>query len=144
MSCHFLLQCMKVKVKSLSCVQLLATPWTAAHQAPQPMGFSRQEYWEAPICMIISENQYKDTMEVRCLLPSVLTGHFSIHIFCSLTNSGQPLDSFLLEKVDRPILKNDSAKNKVKLLFKILPQVSNKPTSKDSSGAIEMLSSSHF
>ena len=83
-------------------------------------------------------------MEVRCLLPSVLTGHFSIHIFCSLTNSGQPLDSFLLEKVDRPILKNDSAKNKVKLLFKILPQVSNKPTSKDSSGAIEMLSSSHF
>ena len=35
----------KVKVKSLSRVQLLATPWTAAHQAPQPMGFSRQEYW---------------------------------------------------------------------------------------------------
>ena len=23
----------------------LATPWTAAYQAPQPMGFSRQEYW---------------------------------------------------------------------------------------------------
>ena len=36
---------MKVKVKSLSRVQLLATPWTAAHQAPPPMGFSRQEYW---------------------------------------------------------------------------------------------------
>ena len=35
----------KVKVKSLSCVRLLATPWTAAHQAPLPMGFSRQEYW---------------------------------------------------------------------------------------------------
>ena len=35
----------KVKVKSLSCVWLLATPWTAAHQAPLPMGFSRQEYW---------------------------------------------------------------------------------------------------
>ena len=35
----------KVKVKSLSCVQLLATPWTAAHQAPPSMGFSRQEYW---------------------------------------------------------------------------------------------------
>ena len=45
--CHFLLQCMKgkVKVKSLSGVWLLATPWTAAHQAPQSMGFSRQEYW---------------------------------------------------------------------------------------------------
>ena len=35
----------KVKVKSLSCVQLLATPRTAAYQALPPMGFSRQEYW---------------------------------------------------------------------------------------------------
>ena len=43
--CHFLLQHMKVKVKSLSHVRLLATPWTAAYQAPPPMGFSRQEYW---------------------------------------------------------------------------------------------------
>ena len=42
---HFLLQCMKVKVKSLSRVRLLATPWTAACQAPPSMGFSRQEYW---------------------------------------------------------------------------------------------------
>ena len=31
----------KVKVKSLSHVWLLVTPWTAAHQAPPPMGFSR-------------------------------------------------------------------------------------------------------
>ena len=37
--CHFLLQCMRVKVKSLSPVWLPATPWTAAHQAPQSMGF---------------------------------------------------------------------------------------------------------
>ena len=35
----------KAKVKSLSRVRLLATPWTAAHQAPPSMGFSRQEYW---------------------------------------------------------------------------------------------------
>ena len=35
----------KVKVKSLSCVQLLAIPWTAVYQAPPSMGFSRQEYW---------------------------------------------------------------------------------------------------
>ena len=34
----------KVKVKSLSRVRLLATPWTAAYQAPPSMGFSRQEY----------------------------------------------------------------------------------------------------
>ena len=35
----------KVKVKSRSHVQLLATRWTAAYQAPPSMGFSRQEYW---------------------------------------------------------------------------------------------------
>ena len=35
----------KVKVKLLSHVWLLTTPWTAAHQAPPPMRFSRQEYW---------------------------------------------------------------------------------------------------
>ena len=35
----------KVKVKSLSRVLLFVTPWTAAYQAPPPMGFSRQEYW---------------------------------------------------------------------------------------------------
>ena len=35
----------KVKVRSLSHVWLLATPWTAAYQAPLSMGFSRQEYW---------------------------------------------------------------------------------------------------
>ena len=35
----------KVEVKLLSHVRLLATPWTAAYQAPPSMGFSRQEYW---------------------------------------------------------------------------------------------------
>ena len=40
----------KVKVKSLSCVRLLATPWTSAYQAPPTVGFSRQEYWsEVPL-----------------------------------------------------------------------------------------------
>ena len=49
--CHFLLQCMKVKSGSelLSHVRLLATLWTAAHQAPPSMGFSRQEYWSGVI-----------------------------------------------------------------------------------------------
>ena len=34
-----------MKVKSLSRVRPLVTPWTAAFQAPPSMGFSRQEYW---------------------------------------------------------------------------------------------------
>ena len=41
--CHFLLQC--VKVKLLSRVRLFATPWTAACQPPPSMGVSRQESW---------------------------------------------------------------------------------------------------
>ena len=36
---------LKVKVKSLSHVQIFATPWAVAYQAPPAMGFSRQEYW---------------------------------------------------------------------------------------------------
>ena len=45
--CHFLLQCMKgkVKVKSLSHVWLFSTPWTAAYQAPSSMGLSGGEHW---------------------------------------------------------------------------------------------------
>ena len=40
----------KVKMKLLSRVRLLATPQTAAYQAPPFMGFSRQEYWsEVPL-----------------------------------------------------------------------------------------------
>ena len=33
------------KVKSLSRVQLFATPWTVSYQAPLSMEFSRREYW---------------------------------------------------------------------------------------------------
>ena len=45
----------KVKLKLLSRVRLLATPWTAAYQAPPSMGFSRQEYWSGvPLVTVIS------------------------------------------------------------------------------------------
>ena len=36
---------LSVVFSHFSLVQLLATPWTVAHQAPLPMGFSRQDYW---------------------------------------------------------------------------------------------------
>jgi len=36
--------------KLLSHVRCFATPWTVAHQAPLPMGFSRQEYWSGLPC----------------------------------------------------------------------------------------------
>ena len=46
----------KVKVKSLSRIQLFTTPWTSAYQAPLYMGFSRQEYWSGvPLPSLNSE-----------------------------------------------------------------------------------------
>ena len=53
----------KWKVKSLSHVRASATPWTAAYQAPPPMGFSRQEYWSgvplpSPLNILVSMKLY--------------------------------------------------------------------------------------
>ena len=36
---------LQLLLSRFSRVQLFATPWTAAYQAPPSMGFSRQEYW---------------------------------------------------------------------------------------------------
>ena len=62
----------KVKVKSLSRVQLLATPWAAAHQAPLSMGFSRQEYWSglplpSPTHCIVIINNYEKINSKWCV-----------------------------------------------------------------------------
>ena len=72
--CHFLLQCMKVKVKvkSLSRVRLLATPWTAAYQAPPSMGFSRQEYWSGvPLPSPIKDINLLIYIFLNCFLVSI-------------------------------------------------------------------------
>ena len=49
----------KVKVKSLSCIQLLATPGIAVYKAPLPMGFCRQEYWSG---LPLPSNSYHDSL----------------------------------------------------------------------------------
>ena len=65
-----------MNVKLISRVRLLATPWTAAHQAPLSMGFSRQEYWNG------------------VPLPSpdmALNTDYSLEIFEPITKFGQVL-----------------------------------------------------
>ena len=52
----------KVKVKTLSSVWLLGTPWTAAYQAPLSMEFSRQEYWSGVLSP--SPNMYITRCEI--------------------------------------------------------------------------------
>ena len=69
----------KVKVKSLSRVRLLATPWTAAYHAPPSMGFSRQEHWSgvplpSPIICILSVKSYAYTQ-----IPTLTQIYASIH-----------------------------------------------------------------
>ena len=55
----------KVKVKSLSRVRLIATPWTAAYQAPPSIGFSRQKYWSGvPLPSPISSKFYCNLLEM--------------------------------------------------------------------------------
>ena len=70
--CQFLLQGMKVKSESesLSRVRLLATPRTAAYQAPPSMGFSSQEYWnEVPLMLPdVSVNKGWYSHPQRCTL----------------------------------------------------------------------------
>ena len=78
---------LSLEVKSLSCVQLFATPWTAAYQAPRSMGFSRQEYWSG--LPLPSSGDIPDSgMEPRSpilqadSLPSELPG--KPHLSCSI------------------------------------------------------------
>ena len=63
---------LKLCAQSLSCVRLLATPWTAALQAPLSMGFSRQEYWsgvQASLSITNSRSLLK-LMSVESVMPS--------------------------------------------------------------------------
>ena len=66
----------KVKGKLLSRARLLATPWTVAYQAPQSMGFSRQEYWSgvplpSPVCF---PKLWQIYFESLYPLPSAVSG----------------------------------------------------------------------
>ena len=62
----------KVKVKSISHLWLLATPWTAAYQAPPSMGFSRQEDWSGvPLPSLLSSSvNDKARFEPRHMVPA--------------------------------------------------------------------------
>ena len=73
----------KVKVKSLTRVQLLVTPWTAAYQAPPSMGFSRQESWSGlPLPSLNPRRKYYNSIWAQ-MSPRAESWHYQ-------TNSGSP------------------------------------------------------
>ena len=59
----------------LSRVRLSATPWTAAHQEPLPMEFSRQEYWSGLPFPPLGDLP-EPGMEPESLMSLALTGGF--------------------------------------------------------------------
>ena len=89
----------KVKVKPLSRVRLLATPWTVAHQTPPSIGFSRQEDWsgmpspspssearnpKSRCCQVWFLQRAERGTSVLGLLPGLISDHFYVHMRFSL------------------------------------------------------------
>ena len=75
-----------MKVKSLSRVRLLATPWTAAHQAPLSLGFSSQEHRSGvPFASPMHESAF--ALLVINFLFALLVINFIAHGFLSLYSS---------------------------------------------------------
>ena len=72
----------KVKGKSLSHVQLFATPWTAAYPAPPSMGFSKQEYWSGVATAFSSPLNYSglNSKSGPQLLPHFIFSKLSLQL----------------------------------------------------------------
>ena len=69
-----------MKVKSLSRARLLATPWTAAYQAPPSMGFFRQEYWSGvPLPSPATKHAFSEILHIDFFLSIALI--FSLFSF---------------------------------------------------------------
>ena len=86
----------RVKVRLLSRVWLLVTPWTAAYQTPPSMGFSRQEYWSGlplPSLIFPSIRVFSNESVLFIRWPKYWSFSFSI----SLSNEYSGLVSFRID-----------------------------------------------
>ena len=73
-----MLELLRLLLSHFSCVRLCATPWTAAHQAPPSLGFSRQEHWSG----LLFPSPMQGTANNSPQAKSGMTTH--LHIVCSL------------------------------------------------------------
>ena len=64
-------------LSQFSRVQLFATLWTVAHQAPLSMGFSRQDYWSELPCTSAGDLPDPGTKHVSFISPSLVGGFFT-------------------------------------------------------------------
>ena len=68
---------MRAVLSSFSPVQLFATLWAVAHQAPLSMGFSRQEYWSGLPCPPPGDLPDPGIEPASPVAPCILAGGFS-------------------------------------------------------------------
>ena len=104
----------KVKVKSLSRVRLLATPWTTAHQAPPSMGFSTQEYWSGMPLPSPSSNTAGPKISSQCS-DSVFWKHSPVNMkilpFHPNVKLLIPWDAMKITKRDLDFVKKSGSSN---------------------------------
>ena len=86
----------KVKVKTLSHIWLLATPWTAAYQAPLSMGFSRQEHWSglplpSPVLLLVPVQ----VLANKRVFANSWNNSISLKIFHKITQSKNNLSALV-------------------------------------------------
>ena len=104
----------KLKVKSLSHVWLLVTPWTAAYEAPLSMGFSRQEYWSgvplpSPVLIMRSHLILIYLPEVQSPNTITLGSRASTHEFSGETTQSTAVGNwFSTGYIDNPMEKEQS------------------------------------
>ena len=70
-----------------SCIQLFATLWTVAHQAPLPRGFSRQEYWSGLPCPPPGDLPNPGSEPVSLMSPELAGRFFTIHTTWDVQNN---------------------------------------------------------
>ena len=89
------------RAKSLSCVQLFATPWSVACQAPLLMGFSRHEYWS----MSSSKGSYqpRDLAQVSCA-PALASWFFTTSAAWEAPFSVTFFPNFILDTASEEVL----------------------------------------
>ena len=66
-----------VRASRFGRVELFATPWTGAHQAPLSMGFSRQEYWSGLPCPPLGDLPHPGTEPASFASPALAGGFFT-------------------------------------------------------------------
>ena len=99
----------KVKVKLLSRIRLLATPWTAAYQAPPSVGFSRQEYWSG--VPLPSPYNVLASPFLQCIC-TLLPEAVGLSIYLSIYWSQEPVELYLLS-VSEPTLSHLLKRKKI-------------------------------